>query len=50
MDSFNNSFALIIGIDDPELASTQDATDIHDVLVNKDFAGCAQTFFFVLKR
>lgn len=39
MESFNNSFALIIGIDDPELASTQDATDIRDVLIHKDFAG-----------
>ncbi len=39
MDSFSNSHALIIGIDDPELASTQDATDIHDVLINKKYSG-----------
>ena len=34
MESFNNSFALIIGIDDPELASTQDAVDVRDVLID----------------
>ena len=39
MESFNNSFALIIGIEDPELPSTQDATDIYNVLTNKKFAG-----------
>ena len=39
MESFDNSFALIIGIEDPELPSTQDATDIYNVLTNKKFAG-----------
>lgn len=39
MESFNNSFALIIGIEDPELPSTNDATDIFNVLTDKKFAG-----------
>jgi len=39
METLDNSFALIIGVHDPKLGSTNDATDIHDVLIDKDFAG-----------
>jgi len=39
MNVFNNSFAIIVGVDATELPSTQDATDIRDVLVDKNFAG-----------
>ena len=39
MEKLDNSFALIIGVYDPKLGSTNDATDIHDVLIDKDIAG-----------
>ena len=39
MDTFNNSYALLIGIDDPKLPSDRDATDIYDVLIDKNYAG-----------
>jgi tetratricopeptide (TPR) repeat protein len=34
METLDNSFALLIGIKDPELPSVRDATDIRDVLIN----------------
>ncbi len=50
MDVFNNSFALIIGVDAAELPSTQDATDIRDVLIDKDFAGYPEENVILLTK
>ena len=45
-ETLDNSFALLIGIKDPELPSVRDATDIRDVLINN--AGYSPENVFLL--
>lgn len=52
MDSFKNSFALLIGIEDPkkELPSIKDAQAINDVLIDKKYAGYPKENVYLLNK